>query len=82
MYRMDAVLSLILLVSEMLKISGAKVDAHFFEQLPFVIKKCLIQDVSKNVQGQQKSFQNTQQYANSYFPKFSYYLNYSTKLSW
>ena len=79
---MDAVLSLILLVSEMLKISGAKVDAHFFEQLPFVIKKCLIQDVSKNVQGQQKSFQNTQQYANSYFPKFSYYLNYSTKLSW
>ena len=79
---MDAVLSLILLVSEMLKISGAKVDAHFFEQLPFVIKKCLIQDVSKNVQGQQKSFQNTQQYANSYFLKFSYYLNYSTKLSW
>ena len=82
MYRMDAALSLILLVSEMLKISGAKVYAHFFEQLPFVIKKCLIQDVSKNVQGQQKSFQNTQQYANSYFPKFSYYLNYSTKLSW
>ena len=82
MYRMDTVLSLIFLVSEMLKISGAKVEAQFFEQLPFVIKKCLIQDISKNVQGQQKTFQNTQQYVNSYFPKFSYYLNYSTTLSW
>ena len=79
---MDTVLSLIFLVSEMLKISGAKVEAQFFEQLPFVIKKCLIQDISKNVQGQQKTFQNKQQYVNSYFPKFSYYLNYSTKLSW
>ena len=29
---------------------------------------------SENVQGQQKAFQNTQQYANSYVNKFSYYL--------
>ena len=62
---MDNVLPLILLVSEMLKIPMAKVEANF-----------LI-----NVQEQQKSFQDTQQYANNYMHKFSYYLVYSIQLS-
>ena len=62
---MDNVLPLILLVSEMLKIPMAKVEANF-----------LI-----NVQGQQKSFQDTQQYASNYVHKISYYLVYSIQLS-
>ena len=37
---------------------------------------------SENVQGQEKTIENTQQYANSYVHKFSYYLVYSTKLSY
>ena len=36
---------------------------------------------SENVQVQQKTFQNTQQYTNSYAHKFSYILVCSTKLS-
>ena len=45
MYHMDTVLSLILLVSEMLKIQRAKVEAHFFKKLAFVTNKFLAQDV-------------------------------------
>ena len=41
---MDTVLSLILLVSEMLKIPRAKVEAHFIKKLAFVTNKCLAQD--------------------------------------
>ena len=37
---------------------------------------------SKNVQGQQKNLQNTQQYVNSYGHKFHYFLIYSKKLSY
>ena len=44
-YRKDTVLSLILLVSEMLKIPSAKVEAHFLKKLAFVTNKCLAQDV-------------------------------------
>ena len=44
MYLMDTVLSLILLVSEMLKIPRAKVEAHFLKKLAFVINKCLVHD--------------------------------------
>ena len=44
MYRMDTVLFLILLVSEMLKILRAKAKAHFLKKLAFVTKKCLAQD--------------------------------------
>ena len=44
MYRMDTVLSLILLVSEMLKIPRAKVEAHFLKELAFVTNKYLAQD--------------------------------------
>ena len=44
MYRMDTVLCLILLISEMLKILLAKVDAHFCKKLAFVTNKCLAQD--------------------------------------
>ena len=44
MYRMDTVLSLILLVFEMLEISKTKVEAHFLKKLDFVTNKCLAQD--------------------------------------
>ena len=44
MYRMDTVLSLILLVSEMLKYPKTKADAHFLKKLAFVTSKCLAQD--------------------------------------
>ena len=42
---MDAVLILILLVSEILKIPRTKVEAHFLKKLAFVTNKCLAQDV-------------------------------------
>ena len=45
MYRTDSVLSLILIVSEMLKIRKAKVEAHFIKKLAFVTNKCLAQHV-------------------------------------
>ena len=41
---MDTVLSLILLVSEMLKIPTAKVEVHFLKNLDFVTNNCLAQD--------------------------------------
>ena len=43
MHRM-VMLSLILLVSEMLKIQRAKVEAHFLKKLAFVTHKCLPED--------------------------------------
>ena len=46
MYRMDTVISLILLlVSEMLKIPWAIVEVHFFKKLAFPTNKFLAQDV-------------------------------------
>ena len=44
MYHMGTMLSLILLVSEMMKIPRAKVEAHFLKKLAFVTNKCLAQD--------------------------------------
>ena len=44
MYHMGTVLSLILLVSEILKILRAKVEAHFCKKLVFVTNICLAQD--------------------------------------
>ena len=44
MYRMDTVLSLIMVVSEMLKIPRAKVEAHFLKKLSFVTTECSAQD--------------------------------------
>ena len=44
MYRMDTVLSLIQLVSEMLKIPKTKVEGHFRKKLVFITNKCLVQD--------------------------------------
>ena len=41
---MDFVLLLILLISEMLNITKAKVKTHFLEKLAFVTSKCLAQD--------------------------------------
>ena len=44
MYRMDILLSLILLVSEMLKIPKTKVETHFLKKIDFVNNKCLAQE--------------------------------------
>ena len=44
MYGMDSMLSLILSVSEMLKVPRAKVEAHFLKKIAFAITKCLAQD--------------------------------------
>ena len=44
MYRMDILLSLILVVSEMLKIPRSKGEAHFLKRLAFVTNKYLAQD--------------------------------------
>ena len=44
MYRMDAVLSFILLVFQMLKLPKTKVEAHFLKKLDFVTNKYLAQD--------------------------------------
>ena len=41
---MDAVSSLILKVSEMLKIPKTKVEVHFLKKFVFVTNKCLTQD--------------------------------------
>ena len=53
MYRINTVLSLILLVSKMLKLRGARVEAHFLKELVFIINRCVAQDVV---------FQNKDQY--------------------
>ena len=44
MYRMDILLSLILLVSEKLKIPKTKIEAHFLKEIDFVNNKCLAQE--------------------------------------
>ena len=44
MYRMDIMLSLILLVSEKLKIPKTKIEAHFLKKIDFVNNKCLAQE--------------------------------------
>ena len=44
MYRIDTALSLVLLVSEMLKIIRAKVEAHVLKKLALVTNKYLAQD--------------------------------------
>ena len=61
---MDTVLSLILLLSEMLKIPKTKVEAHFLKKLDFVTNKCLAQDAfGKCQKGQKKTFQTTPHYS-------------------
>ena len=48
MYRMDAALSLILLVPEMLKIPRGKVESHFLKKLAFVTNKGLAMKYRKS----------------------------------
>ena len=60
MHLMDSVLSLILLISEMLKTPETKVEAHFLKKLDFVTNKCLAQDAFRKCPG--KTFQNTQHF--------------------
>ena len=79
---MDNVLYLILLVSEMLKIPRDKVEDHFLKNIAFITNKCLLQDAFGECLWTKKTFQKTQQYANSYLHKFSYILVCSTRLSW
>ena len=62
-----------LLVSEVLKIPKAKIEAHFLKKPAFVTNKVQHKIPLENVQGQQKTFQNTRQYANSYMHKFSHF---------
>ena len=81
MYRIGTVLSLILLVSKMLKIPRAKVEAHFLKKLAFVTNKYLAQDAFGKCPRTTENLQNTQQYVNSYLHKFPYFLVYITKLS-
>ena len=50
MYRMNTMLPLILLVSEMLKIPKIKVEAHFLKKTDFAAKKCFAQDVFEKCQ--------------------------------
>ena len=77
---MDSVLSLILLDSEMLKVQRAKVEVYFLKKFYFATNVWRKMP-SENVQRQQKTFQNAQQYASSYVHRFSYYILYSTNLS-
>ena len=51
MHLMDSVLSLILLISEMLKTPKTKVEAHFLKKLDFVTNKCLAQDAFRKCPG-------------------------------
>ena len=44
MHRTNIVLFLIVLLSELLKIPRATVEAHFLKELAFVINKQLVQD--------------------------------------
>ena len=85
MYRMDTVLSLILLVFEMLKIPKTKVETHFLKKLDFVTNKCLAQDAfgkcPRTTENLFKIHSTTVFTIHSYVHKFSYYLMYSTKLS-
>ena len=82
---MDTVLSLILLVSEMLKYPWAKVEAHFLMKLAFVNNKCLftrcLRKMSKDNRKLFKIHSITAFTIHSYVHKFSYYLVYSKKLS-
>ena len=63
MYCMDTVLPLIVLAFEMLKIPKTKVEARFLKKRDFVTNKCLALGSFENVQGQQKTFQNTQRHS-------------------
>ena len=60
MYRMNTALSLILLVSEMLEIPGAKVEVNFLNKLAFVTNKCLGSDAFGNCP---KTTENLSKYA-------------------
>ena len=68
---MGTALSLTLLVSEMQRIPMAKVEVHFLKKLAFVANNVWLKMPSENVRGQQKTFQNRQQYVNSYVHKYS-----------
>ena len=76
MYRMDTVLSLILLVFEMLKIPKTKVEAHFLKKLDFVPKRFgtrRLQKMSKDNRKPFKIHSIAPFTMHSYMHKFSYF---------
>ena len=77
---MDTVLSLILLLSEMLKIPKTKVEAHFLKKLDFVNNKCLIQDDFRKCQ---RTTENISKYTALQLSQYTvmYNLPHSAKLS-
>ena len=81
MYRMDAVLSLVLLVSDVLKIPKIKVEAHFLKKLNFVTNKCLTRDAFEKCP---RTTENLSKFTalqlsqfHSYVHRFSYYRVYT-----
>ena len=76
MYRMNTVLSLILLVFEILKIPKTKTEAHFLKKLDFVTNKCLALDAfGKCPRTKEFKIHNVTAFIiHSYVHKFSYYL--------
>ena len=59
----------------------AKVEAHFLKKLAIATKNVRHKVPSENFQGQQKIFQNTQQYANSYAQIFLSRIQYNLQLT-
>ena len=81
MYRMNTVLALILLVSEMLKIARAKVETNFLKKIVFLTNKNLAQDTFGKCPRATENLSKYTAVCESYVHRFSYYLVYSTKLS-
>ena len=81
MYRMDTVLSLILLVSEMLKIPRTKVEAHFLKKLAFVTNRCLAPDAfgkcARTTENLSKYTQDVSSYVRKCYVHLVHYTNVS-----
>ena len=82
---MDTVLSMILLVSDMLKVPRAKLEANFLKKLTYVTNNYLAHDAfGKCPRTTGNLSKYTVVYVNTYVHKFSYYLvnsktNYPSK---
>ena len=82
---MDTVLSMILLVSDMLKVPRAKLEANFLKKLTYVTKNYLAHDAfGKCPRTTGNLSKYTVVYVNTYVHTFSYYLvnsksNYPSK---
>ena len=72
MYRMYTVLSLILLVSEMLKVPRAKFEGRFLKKFDFATNICLAQDAFRKCPRTKESFKIHSSMRIFYFPHFFY----------